>query len=75
MMGLTMKWNVEKASPIIDGIISVSIIIVLMWALPDDWFVNAKAVEYQNFIVAMMISYHIGLWSGRRFEQKKRGQR
>lgn len=68
-----MKWNVEKASPIIDAIISVSVIIALMWALPDDWFANADSVKYPNFIVAMMIAYHIGLWSGRRFEQKKRG--
>lgn len=68
-----MKWNVDKMSPIIDGIISVSIFIVLLWAAPDDWFASTHPVEYPNFIILTVVIYNIGVWSGRRFEQKKRG--
>lgn len=68
-----MKWNAEKMSPIIDAVITISVIAAIMWALPDDWFANAKAVEYPKFIIAMLIFYHFGMWSGRRYEQNKRG--
>ena len=70
-----MKWNVEKASPIIDAVISISIILALFWVLPDEWFVGSRSIDYLNLVIAMMIAYYIGIWSGRRFEQKKRGQR
>lgn len=70
-----MKWNAEKMSPIIDAVISVSIFIVLLWAVPDDWFASAHPVEYPNFIILTVVIYNIGVWSGRRFEQNKRGQR
>lgn len=70
-----MKWNVKKISPIIDAIVSLSIVLALFWVLPNDWFVGSRSINYPDLLIAMMITYHLGLWSGRRFEQKKRGRR
>lgn len=66
-----MKWSVEKVSPIIDAVIATSILVVVMWLLPDDWFADAKPVKYKNFIIAMVVFYHVGQWSGRRSRQSE----
>lgn len=68
-----MKWNVEKESRVIDAIIGMAVAYFLVDTLWVDGSIDSDMIMPLYVGLVSILAYRIGIWSGRRFEQKKRG--
>lgn len=64
-----MKWNVKKASKVIDALIGLAVAYFLVGVLWTDGSINSDLIVPLYVGLVSMLAYRMGIWSGRKLER------